>query len=331
MILPAKVCTLATGMEKKQSEFRGIVGSSPPMLKLFEEIRQVAPIDIPVLISGESGTGKELVARAVHTLSDRKKGPFIPVNTGAIASELVASELFGHERGAFTGATGKQAGKFEIASGGTLFLDEIGTMDPTTQVTLLRVLETGRFQRLGGRETIDADVRILAATNEDLSRSIRAGSFREDLFHRFNVFSLHIPPLRERPADIPMLLRYFSRKYCREFSLSPPRFTKAAIQQLMNYPWSGNVREFENTLMRLLITQESQDIDVEDLPEEIRISGGKSGESVAINVGESLAHAERKLIQATLRHAQGNKKRSAEILGISRKALYGKIKRHNID
>ena len=169
-------------MAKLQEEFQQIVGRSPSMLKLFEEIQQVAPIDIPVLIIGESGTGKELVARAVHALSLRCQEPFVPVNTGAIAPELVASELFGHEKGAFTGATGRQAGKFEIAAGGTLFLDEIGTMDPATQVSLLRVLESGRFQRLGGSSVLTADVRILAATNEDLSRLIDEGSFREGSF-----------------------------------------------------------------------------------------------------------------------------------------------------
>ena len=319
-------------MENSEAIFQGIVGNSPAMRLLFDEMEQIAPIEIPVIIYGESGTGKELVARAVHALSRRREGPFIPVNTGAIATELVASELFGHEKGAFTGASSMQPGHFDAAAGGSLFLDEIGTMDEATQVTLLRVLETGRYQRLGGSKFLESDVRIIAATNADLRISIKNGEFREDLFHRFNVFPLRIPPLRERPEDIPALLDYFSAKYCGEFSLDPPRFSRKAIELLKLSSWTGNVREFENTVMRLLITNQSRLIRPGDLPERIqRESGDRGGQpAVEVPVGSTLAESEALLIRATLSACRGNKKRTAETLGISRKALYGKLEKYGI-
>ncbi len=317
-------------MPKNMQKFQGIVGRSRGMQELFQRIDQVAPIDIPVLIVGESGTGKELVATAVHNLSHRRNSPFIPVNTGAISPELIMSELFGHEKGAFTGATTKHAGKFEQAEGGTLFLDEIGTMDQATQVALLRVLETRTYQRVGGQSSIDAHIRLIAATNQDLRKAINGGVFREDLFHRFNVFPLTIPPLRDRTGDIPLLLEHFSEKYCEEFSLTKPDLTKSAIELLKSYPWPGNVREFENVVMRLIITADGNCIDDEDLPPEIRNESPGAEQGETLYAGMSLEDGERKLIQLTVKATKGNKKAASEMLGISRKALYNKLKKYSL-
>ncbi len=264
------------------------------MLQLFEKIKQVAPLDIPILIFGESGTGKELTARAIHKLSKRSLQPFVPVNTGAISPDLIVSELFGHEKGSFTGALTRGLGKFELAQEGSLFLDEIGTMNSATQIALLRVLETGRFQRLGGQSLLTSNARIIAATNENLLNRINEGSFREDLYHRLNVFPLRIPPLRERIEDIPVLLDFFVQKYCKEFSLRQPHFTKSAIEKLKTGQWTGNVREFENTVLRLLVTRAGGRIGPDNIPGDNTDSNPAETQNITIEIGTNLRDSEKR-------------------------------------
>jgi two-component system, NtrC family, response regulator AtoC len=320
-----------TDMEESASAFEHIITRNSSMIELFEHVRRVAPIDIPVLLTGESGTGKELFAKAIHRLSHRKTEPFIPVNTGAISPELIISELFGHEKGSYTGAHSRGIGKFEMAGKGTLFLDEIGTMNTNTQVALLRILETGKFQRVGAQTMQDSFARIIAATNTDLADSINNGTFREDLFHRLNVFPVVIPPLRERADDIPLLIDYFTQKYCKEFSMKPPAFSKSAIEVLKAYPWKGNVRELENMVMRLIVNQSGKRIDAGGLPEEIQEGSEALPDSINIEIGTTLEDAELEILQETLHYTRGNKKKAAEILDISRKAFYNKLKQDSSD
>ncbi len=324
-------CVKYIHMKQSDSAFEQIITCSSSMLELFEHVRRVAPIDIPVLISGESGTGKELFAKAIHNLSLRKTEPFIPVNTGAISPELIVSELFGHEKGAYTGAHSRGMGKFEMAGKGTLFLDEIGTMNMNTQVALLRVLETGKYQRVGAQTIQESSARIIAATNTDLADSIQNGTFREDLFHRLNVFPIIIPPLRERADDIPLLIEYFVRKYCDEFSMEPPSFSKSAVEVLKAFSWKGNVRELENMVMRLIINQSGTRIDTDDLPEEVNDGSETPPGTVSIEIGTSLQEAEKEILLETLHFTRGNKKKAAEILDISRKAFYNKLKQDSTD
>jgi DNA-binding NtrC family response regulator len=233
--------------------FHGMVGSSKAMNKVYTRIRSVSPFDIPILIIGESGSGKELVARAIHNESARRSGPFHAVNTGALTPELIASELFGHEKGAFTGATAAKKGFFEIANGGTLFLDEIGTMSPDTQVNLLRIIETQAFTRVGGTTPIRSNVRILAATNIDLRSRVRSNGFRRDLYYRLSVFPLTLPPLRKRREDIAVLAEYFRERCTAEFARPIRGFEPGAMKQLRSYGWPGNVRELSNVLIRLVV------------------------------------------------------------------------------
>jgi len=237
----------------KSVTFYGMVGNSAVMQRLYARIRRVAPYNIPVLISGESGTGKELVARAIHSESDRRTGPFHAVNTGALTPELINSELFGHEKGAFTGATDRKRGFFEAADGGTLFLDEIGTMEPSTQVNLLRVIESRQFMRVGGTESQETDVRILAATNINLKKAIAQGDFRRDLYYRLNVFSLRLPALRHRTDDIPLLVEHFRQNCVSQYGLSVTGVEPAGLELLVSYSWPGNVRELANVVTQLVI------------------------------------------------------------------------------
>ncbi len=320
------VYKIYTTMKQSDAAFEHIITRNSSMIELFDYVRRVAPIDIPVLLSGESGTGKELFAKAIHNLSHRKNEPFIPINTGSISPDLIVSELFGHEKGAYTGAHTRSMGKFEMAGKGTLFLDEIGTMNLDTQVALLRVLETGKFQSVGAQTIKESSARIIAATNADLSESILNGTFREDLFHRLNVFPVIIPPLRERSEDIPFLVEHFTQKYCEEFSMEPPAFSNSAIELMKAFPWKGNVRELENMVMRIIINQSGTRVDVDDLPEEIADASGAVPGSVTIEIGTSLQEAELEFLQETLHYTKGNKKKAAEILEISRKAFYNKLK-----
>ncbi|NTW36712.1 MAG: sigma-54-dependent Fis family transcriptional regulator, partial [Syntrophobacteraceae bacterium] len=253
-----------------QQRFANIVGQSTPMQKLYRTIQRVSRTATTVLILGESGTGKELIANAIHYHSDRKDKPFVPINCGAIPEELLESELFGHERGAFTGALKDRKGRFELAHQGTVFLDEIGEMSQKLQVKLLRFLQEKRFERVGGGRTIQVDAGIIAATNKNLEKAVEEGSFREDLFYRLNVIPMHVPPLREREGDVPLLIHHFLKRHCQEKEIPLKRMSKAAAETLDRYPWPGNVRELENLIERLVILTDSEEIDVDDLPPRIR-------------------------------------------------------------
>jgi DNA-binding NtrC family response regulator len=294
------------------------------MKKVFSEIEQIAPLDVTVLITGESGTGKDLVAQNIHKMSGRRGGPFVAVNTGAIAPELISSELFGHEKGSFTGAMNRKKGKFEIAEGGTLFLDEVSTMSANTQISLLRVLESKEYQRVGGERFLHSDVRLIAATNENLPAAIKNKKFRADLYHRLNVFSISLPPLRKRGKDILLLANHFLKQYCEEFGKKSSRLSKDAENILLNYLWPGNVRELQNTMIRLAVTAAEEEIKKEDLPE-IIVDNSTDSNILLIEVGSPIEVVERRLIEATLKKVNGRKNEAADILGISRKALYNKI------
>lgn len=257
------------GILEERHHFHNIIGKSAPMRRVYDLIRKVAPTKATVLITGESGTGKELVARAIHFNSPRKSGPFISVNCGALPENLLESELFGHERGAFTGAVGLRKGRFELAHGGTLFLDEISEMSPPLQVKLLRALQEMSFERVGGTETLHVDVRVVAASNRNLKEEVAAGRFRSDLFFRLNVVHIQLPPLRERTGDIPLLAAHFLRKYEKQTGREGMRIGPDALRALLDYPWPGNVRELENVVERAVILCADQEITPEDLPPEV--------------------------------------------------------------
>jgi DNA-binding NtrC family response regulator len=296
---------------------------------VFRQIRQISRFDVLVLITGESGTGKDLVARAIHRHSSRADGPYYPVNMGAIPKDLIASTLFGHEKGAFTGANEARAGMFESARGGTLFLDEISTMDELTQVSLLRVIETGKYQRVGGTGFLQSDARIIAATNVDLNRMVREQTFRADLYHRLNVFNISLPPLRKRGKDVLLLAREFLRRYSEEFGKQCSGISAEANKLIGSYLWPGNVRELENVIMRAVITAEGDILTPDLLKSEVQ-SSDIQPDSVILEVGTTLEDAERELIAKTLAEVDGNKGEAARLLGISRKGIYNKVKKYGI-
>jgi transcriptional regulator with GAF, ATPase, and Fis domain len=322
---------------KKKYKFENFIGDSLPMSKVFRVIEKVADTDSTVLILGESGTGKELVARAIHYHSMRREKPLIPVNCGAIPEELLESELFGHEKGAFTNAIRTRIGRFEMAHGGTIFLDEVAEMSPHLQVKLLRVLQEQEFERLGGAKTIKCDVRILAATNKDLDRLVEDGSFREDLYYRLKVIPVSLPPLRERRSDIPLLAHHFLENMARNKKGHPIEISKEAMKALMNYDWPGNVRELENIIERLVILSEGDRITLEDLPEKIaqRMALGLDSDALIPEEGLSLTNAvseyERQLIIHALEKADWVKNRAAKLLKMNRTTLVEKIKKQGID
>ncbi|GAB6182415.1 sigma-54-dependent transcriptional regulator [Thermodesulfovibrio hydrogeniphilus] len=305
-----------------------LVGSSDAMKRIKKQIEQIAKGDSRVLILGESGTGKELVARAIHSLSDRANSPFVEVNCAAIPQELIESELFGHEKGAFTGAVERKIGKFELANTGTLFLDEIGDMTLLTQSKLLRVIETQKFQRVGGTKDITVNVRIISATNKDLVEEIKKGNFREDLYYRLNVVPIYIPPLRERKEDIPELVNHFITEFVREKGWKPKTLTGNAIKMLQNYDWHGNVRELRNAVERLMIMTDSEIIDA-DAIEKTGIIGGTTKQESYFKY-DSLKDArdafERDFIIKKLKENNWNMTKTAEKIGIERSNLYKKIK-----
>jgi len=313
-----------------------LIGQSAPMQNLYRIIRRVAKADSTVMITGESGTGKELIANAIHYYSDRRDMPFVPINCGAIPEELLESELFGHEKGAFTGALKERRGRFELAHRGTVFLDEIGEMSPKLQVKLLRFLQETKFQRIGGSRTIEVDVRILAATNKDLEKAVTDGSFREDLFYRLNVIPIHVAPLREREGDIPILIEYFLKQHCQKKAIPPKKISPAAAGSLRLYDWPGNVRELENVMERLVILTENDEIDVQDLPrrmqvqQQIEIRRVELGEE-GINLKETLDELENRLILDALQRAGGVKNKAAKLLGLNRTTLIEKMKKKQID
>lgn len=306
-----------------------LVGRSRAMQKIYRQIRVAASADVHVLLTGESGTGKELVARSIHNESDRREKQFIAVNTGAIESNLISSELFGHVKGAFTGARSSRKGMFEMAHEGTLFLDELSTMDMQTQISLLRVLDNKVITRVGGSRAIKVDVRIIAASNAILESEVEAGRFREDVYHRLNVFTIHIPPLRERRSDIETLANVFSKHFSQSFNKGVSGISPEALTLLRKYDWPGNVRELKNTIQRAVLLNDTDTITPDVLPSRLKRKSDGSPE-ISVRVGQTLENAERALISETLKHLNGNKKETARMLGISRKSLYNKIRKYNI-
>jgi DNA-binding NtrC family response regulator len=311
-----------------------IIGKCEKMQEVSRLIQKVAPSDTTVLLLGESGTGKELFARAIHSLSNRRKGPYVAINCAAIPRELLENELFGSERGAYTGAVARKMGKFEIAQGGTIFLDEVGDLDVALQAKLLRVLQDRTFERLGGTKTITVDVRVVAASNADLKKAVEKTEFREDLFYRLSVFPITIPPLRERREDIPDLAEYFVKKYCAEMKKPKKRISREAISLLDKYHWPGNVRELENTVERAIILCEGKKILPEHLairipsPHEIRLREGAGLKEVGQH---AQAEAERALIMRVLTQVRGNKRKAAQALKIDYTTLFEKIKKYGIE
>ena len=300
-----------------------IVGDSAQMQKVYELIQTVAKTDTTVMIRGESGTGKELIARAIHSNSSRRYFPIVAVNCGAMAEGVLESELFGHERGAFTGAQYRRKGKLELSDGGTLFLDEIGNIDVKTQMDLLRVIETKQFTRVGGNDNIKVDFRVICATNKDLEKAVAEGTFREDLYYRLNVFSVFIPPLRERKGDIPVLANYFVQKYMRTMGKQITHITPEAMDTIVRYNWPGNVRELENAIERAMVVGKPPAIKPEDLPYQLT-------EKNHVLPAGSLASMEKAHITSVLDHNRWNISRSAEILQIDRVTLYNKIEKYGL-
>jgi len=293
------------------------------MQRVFELIRTVAETDSTVVIRGESGTGKELIARAIHAQSKRRFHPIVAVNAGSIPESLLESELFGHEKGAFTGAQYRRKGKIELANGGTLFLDEIGDVSPKMQIDLLRVLETKRFTRLGGTQEITSDFRLVCATHKDLEELVATGAFREDLYYRINVFNVRLPPLRDRREDILPLARFFVEKYARAMAKPVLKISPQAEDLLHRYRWPGNVRELENAIERAMVVGSGPAVQPDDLP--LRIGADEPAPAE-----QSLAALERRHIERVLRDAEGNVTQAAKVLGIDRATLYNKIKRYGI-
>ncbi len=314
----------ARGVVKRSHEDPGpeIIGRSHAMQEVYELIQTVAPTDSTVVIRGESGTGKELVARAIHARSKRRYFPLIPVNCGALAESILESELFGHERGAFTGAHYRRKGKLEMAHGGTLFLDEIGNIARKTQMDLLRVLETKQFTRLGGSEVVTVDFRVVCATNRNLERALQEGDFLEELYYRINVFTITLPALRERRGDIPLLVDHFVGKYAAVMSKPVEGVTPEALDRLMRHPWPGNVRELENAVERAMVVGEPPLLRVRDFS--LRLNGG------AAHVGDSLEDVELEHIRRVLHEQDWDITRSAQLLGINRVTLYNKIKKYGL-
>jgi len=306
----------------------GLVGNSPPMRRTMELVEKVAPSKASVVITGQSGTGKEMVARAVHQLSPRRDKPFIAINCSAIPASLIESEMFGHERGAFTGADQRRLGAWELADGGTLFLDEIGEIPIELQAKFLRVLEEERLRRLGGKSEISVDVRVISATNRDLKEEIKASRFREDLYFRLNVFHINLAPLKERRDDIPVLVQHFIDRFGREGGKKMQGVTPQALKVLCDYAWPGNIRELRNTLERAVILCGVGPIDAEHLPSELASGGGESA-YLKLPYGLPLREVEKEYILTSLVRLQNNKARTAQALGISEKTLYNKLYRYS--
>ncbi len=314
---------------KRQSSYNKIIGRSEPMVRLMDTVHQVADAQASVLITGESGVGKELIGDALHHLSSRASHPFIKVSCASFAESLLEDELFGHEKGAFSGAVSARKGRFELADKGTLFLDEIGEISPSTQVKLLRVLQERQFERLGGEKTIEVDVRLVAATNRDLAKEVSEGRFREDLYYRLNVIHLTVPPLRERKEDIPLLMSHFLEMYTQRNNRKIEGFSNRAKAAMLNYGWPGNIRELGNCVESAVVLASNDIIDLEDLPLVVR--NVSSSERVVIPVGTTMAQAEKALILATLASYKGNKSKAADVLQIARKTLHRKIQDYSIE
>ncbi|HEU5304397.1 MAG TPA: sigma 54-interacting transcriptional regulator [Gemmatimonadales bacterium] len=315
---------------QQRYDFSNMVGASGPMRQLHEEMARVAATATTVLVRGESGTGKELIAQAIHHHSSRAKQPFIKVNCAALPETLVESELFGHERGAFTGADSRKKGRFELANRGTIFLDEIGELSPAIQVKLLRVLQEREFERVGGTEPVRVDVRVIAATNRNLEKALADGTFREDLYYRLNVFPIFVPPLRERKSDVLPLADHFVEKYAREHGKRIKRITTPAIDLLACYHWPGNVRELENTIERAVLMADGEVIHGHHLPPTLQTAEA-TGTVVSASLGSAVAVFERGLIQDALKTTRGNRSRAARLLGTTERVINYKVKKYGID
>ena len=316
--LEAEVRDLKAQLDEKYG-LDGIVGNSPAMQKVFRMVKQAAPTDATVLLEGPSGTGKELVARAIHNLSPRAKGPFVAAEFAAISPTLLEPELFGHERGAFTGAVARRVGRFEAANHGTIFLDEISEMPLELQVKLLRVLQEREFQRVGSNDTVKTDIRIVAATNRDLAACVRAGKFREDLYFRLNVIDLHLPALKDRAGDIPLLVNRFLKEF------GGKSVSSEAMKILEAYPWPGNVRELRNAVEKMCVLSPTGELDVGDIPDEM-----KSGRQPTAIMDGTLEEMEKAKILAVLNEVGGNRTKAAERLGISRRTIYRKLEEYGL-
>lgn len=323
---------------RERYSFQNIIGACQKMRQIFEMLRTVAPTDAAVLIQGETGTGKELIAKAIHSLSGRQGRTMVCINSAALTETLLEAELFGYEKGAFTGAVGSKKGRFELADGGTLFLDEIGQMSINLQSKLLRFLEEGTFEPVGSVVTKNVDVRVITATNRNLEEEIQAGRFLSDLFYRIEVISITLPPLREREDDLALLVNHFVRRYAKQYEKSIDGIHPQAMELLMKYSWPGNVRELENCMARAVILSKGKQIEISDLPERVgaRPSLPEAKRNVMMTFtipeeGLTLKEMEKELIQRTLKNCGRNKSFAAELLGISRKALYEKIARFGID
>ena len=313
-----------------------IIGQSPSLRATLDIIRQAAPSSATVLLLGESGTGKELFARALHEHSPRSGGPFVPINCAAIPETILESELFGYERGAFTGAVQRKEGRIERAQAGTLFLDEVGELTPSVQVKLLRFLQEGEIERLGGSGAIKVDCRVVAATNQELAARVREGKFREDLFYRLNVIQVVLPPLRDRPEDIPLLADHFIARYAAKNGKSTRGLTRAALLAMESYPWPGNVRELEHAIERAVVLLRETEIDAADLPESVRsggaartagLAGALEGRTLTVPLGTTMEEIELRVIRETLRQTKGDKTLAAQLLGIAARTIYRKLDR----
>lgn len=312
------------------SLFPEIIGASPQMREIFDTITKVATTDVTVLVSGESGTGKELVADAIAAHSARRDKPYVRLHCATLSEGVLESELFGHERGAFTGAVSRHIGRFERADGGSIFLDEVTEIPPSIQVKLLRVLNDGTFERVGGRETLKCDVRLICATNQDLEQAVREKSFRDDLYWRINVIRIHLPPLRERREDIPPMVEAFIAEFAEKNRRDVEGISKSALDILVDYPWPGNVRELRNVLEGMVVLAKGKQLTEDDLPSGIRDRPTREAQ-VMLPVGTTIGEAERELIRRTLMETDGDRTRAAKILGIGEAALKKKIEEYGLD
>ncbi|MBN1782990.1 sigma-54-dependent Fis family transcriptional regulator [bacterium] len=314
----------------KKPHFSNIIGQSPVMQDVFRAVEKVTDSDVTVLIQGESGTGKELIARAIHTQSKRRNKPFRPVNCTALPESLLESELFGHEKGAYTGATTRRVGKFELADGGTIFLDEIGDMSQPIQAKVLRVLQEREFERLGGNSLVKVNIRLISATNKDLWEEVQAGSFREDLYYRISVFPIRLPPLRERKDDIPLLCEYFTKKYSKRENKNIEKIEPEVIRTLSGYHWPGNVRELENTIERAVVITNTPVLKPEDLPSHILTIGDDDKAATDDSLPKWIEKLEIEVLRKTLLEYEGNISKAAKKLGIGRATIYRKAKKYRL-
>jgi DNA-binding NtrC family response regulator len=324
----AEVHLLREDVDKKY-HFDNIIGQSEPMQKIFQQITKVAPTRAAVLIRGETGTGKELIASALHNHSERRRQPFLKVNCGALSESLLESELFGHEKGAFTHAVKQRPGLFERADRGTVFLDEIAETSPSFQVKLLRVLQEGEFERVGGTETLSVDVRVIAATHQNLEKLIEDGKFREDLYYRLNVIRINLPPLRDRREDIPLLARHFVAEFCDRNGKPEMKLAPRVINALQQHHWRGNIRELRNRLESMVVYGSGKEIGMKDLPDDLRPEN-TSAPTVSLQAGMPMKEVEKEMIKATLLKTNGNRAETARLLQVGRKTLYRKMDEYDI-